>query len=205
MDTPKDRIARTSRPIHDLLSHRWSPRAFAGRPVEPASLVTLLEAARWAPSSYNEQPWNFIVAPKTETGLFNQLLDCLSRGNASWAAKAPVLMLAVARLLDEDGDPNRHAFYDVGQAVAQMAVQALDLGLYMHQMAGFDAEKAQRVFAVPEQFEPAAAIALGYLGDPAELPERYREAEARPRTRKPLTDFVFAGQWGQASPLVAPE
>ena len=200
-----DRIARTSRPIHDLLSRRWSPRAFADRPVEPAGLVALLEAARWAPSSYNEQPWNFIVAPREETGGFNQLLSCLSRGNASWAARAPVLMLAVARLLDEEGDPNRHAFYDLGQAVAQMAVQALDLGLYMHQMAGFDVEKAQRVFAIPEQFEPAAAIALGYLGDPADLPERYREGEARPRTRKPLADFVFAGKWGQASPLVAPE
>ena len=104
-----------------------------------------------------------------------------------------------------DGDSNRHAFYDVGQAVAQMALQALDLGLYMHQMAGFDVEKAQQVFGIPAQFEPAAAIALGYLGDPADLPERYREGEARPRSRKPLADFVFAGQWGQASPLAVEE
>ena len=146
--------------------------------MEPARLVALLEAARWAPSSYNEQPWHFIVAPRAETESFDRLLGCLSRGNASWAGKAPVLMLAVAQLVDEDGDPNRHAFYDVGQAVAQMALQALDLGLYMHQMAGFDVEKAQQVFAVPEQFEPAAAIALGYLGDPAGLPERYREGES---------------------------
>ena len=196
-----DKTAQTSHPIHPLLSQRWSPRAFADRPVEPARLVALLEAARWAPSSYNEQPWHFIVAPKAETESFDRLLGCLSRGNASWAGKAPVLMLAVAQLVDEDGDPNRHAFYDVGQAVAQMAVQALDLGLYMHQMAGFDVEKAQQVFAIPAQFEPAAAIALGYLGDPAGLPERYREGEARPRSRKPLADFVFAGQWGQASPL----
>lgn len=196
-----DKTARTSRPIHPLLSQRWSPRAFADRPVEPARLVALLEAARWAPSSYNEQPWHFIVAPRVETESFDRLLGCLSRGNASWAGKAPVLMLAVAQLVDEDGDPNRHAFYDVGQAVAQMALQALDLGLYMHQMAGFDVEKAQQVFAIPTQFEPAAAIALGYLGDPAGLPERYREGEVRPRSRKPLAEFVFAGQWGQASPL----
>ena len=199
-----DKTAQTSRPIHPLLSQRWSPRAFADRPVEAAELVALLEAARWAPSSYNEQPWHFIVAPKDETKSFDRLLGCLSRGNASWAAKAPVLMLAVAQLVDEDGDPNRHAFYDVGQAVAQMALQALDLGLYMHQMAGFDGEKAQQVFAIPAQFEPAAAIALGYLGDPADLPERYREGEAQPRSRKALAEFVFAGQWGQASPLAAP-
>ena len=200
-----DKVAQTARPIHALLSHRWSPRAFADHPVESAKLIALFEAARWAPSSFNEQPWHFIVAPKAETELFDRLLGCLSRGNASWAAKAPVLMLSVAQLLDEDGDPNRHAFYDVGQAVAQMALQALDQGLYMHQMAGFDVAKAQRVFAIPEHFEPAAAIALGYLGDPADLPERYREREAQPRTRKALTDFVFAGRWGQASPLVAPE
>ena len=200
-----DKTAHTSHPIHPLLSQRWSPRAFADRPVEPARLVALLEAARWAPSSYNEQPWHFIVAPKDETESFDRLLGCLSRGNASWAGKAPVLMLAVAQLVDEDGDPNRHAFYDVGQAVAQMALQALDLGLYMHQMAGFDVEKAQQVFAIPQQFEPAAAMALGYLGDPAGLPERYREGEGRPRSRKALADFVFSGQWGQASPLAVPE
>lgn len=200
-----DKTARTSRPIHSLLSQRWSPRAFADRPVEPARLVALLEAARWAPSSYNEQPWHFIVAPKAETESFDRLLGCLSRGNASWAGKAPVLMLAVAQLVDEDGDPNRHAFYDVGQAVAQMALQALDLGLYMHQMAGFDVEKAQQVFAIPGQFEPAAAIALGYLGDPAGLPERYREGEVGPRSRKALADFVFAGQWGWAAPLAVEE
>ncbi len=107
-----DKTARTSRPIHALLSQRWSPRAFADRPVEPAKLVALLEAARWAPSSYNEQPWHFIVTPKAETESFDQLLSCLSRGNASWAARAPALMLAVAQLVDEDGDPNRHAFYE---------------------------------------------------------------------------------------------
>ena len=107
-----DKTARTSRPIHPLLGQRWSPRAFADRPVEPAKLVALLEAARWAPSSYNEQPWHFIVAPKAETESFDRLLGCLSRGNASWAGKAPVLMLAVAQLVDEDGDPNPHAFYE---------------------------------------------------------------------------------------------
>ncbi len=200
-----NKIAHTARPIHALLSQRWSPRAFADRPVEPAKFISLFEAARWAPSSFNEQPWHFIVAPKAEAELFDQLLGCLARGNASWAAKAPVLMLSVAQLLDEDSEPNRHAFYDVGQAVAQMALQAFDEGLYMHQMAGFDVAKAQRVFAIPEHFEPATAIALGYPGDPADLPERYREYEALPRTRKPLANFVFAGQWGQASPLVVPE
>lgn len=196
-------IAHTARPIHALLSHRWSPRAFADRPVEPAKLVAVFEAARWAASSFNEQPWHFIVAPKAASESFAQLLGCLSRGNASWAAQAPVLLLSVAQLLDEDGDPNRHALHDVGQAVAQMAIQALDMGLYMHQMAGFDMAKAQRIFAIPEHFEPAAAIALGYPGDPAALPERYREREAQPRTRKALTEFVFAEQWGNVSPLVA--
>ncbi len=124
-------------PIHDLIKRRWSPRAFSDRPVERDILRSLLEAARWAPSSNNEQPWNFIVATKDDQAEFSRLLSCLVEGNSLWAQHAPVLMVSVARMsFEDDGKPNRHAFHDVGQAVANLIVQATTLGLMVHQMAG---------------------------------------------------------------------
>ncbi|NKB67167.1 MAG: nitroreductase [Candidatus Latescibacteria bacterium] len=200
-----NQTAQTAHPIHPLLSRRWSPHAFADRPVESTKLIALLEAARWAPSSSNRQPWHFIVAEKQDRAEFNRLLDCLKPGNQSWAGQAPVLMLGVARQIDEGGSTNRHAFYDVGQAVAHMTIQALDQGLYMRQMGGFDVAKAQRDFAIPQDFEPTAAIALGYPAAAGDLTEELRQKEQAPRARKPLVDFVFAGQWGQTASLVASE
>jgi len=198
-----ENLADVNHPIHDLLRRRWSPRAFSDRPVELEKLRSLLEAARWAPSSYNEQPWSFIVAIKENPAEYERLLSCLVEGNIRWAQHAPVLMLAVARLhFERNGQPNRHAHYDVGQAVAHLTVQATALGLYVHQMAGFHVEKARELFSIPEGYEPMTAIALGYIGEPDALPEKLREREQAPRTRKSLDEFVFTGHWGQTSPLV---
>jgi len=200
MEKPAD----THYPIHELLKRRWSPRAFSNRPVASDTLRSLLEAARWAPSSSNEQPWNFIVATKDEQAEFSRLLSCLVEGNKLWAQHAPVLMVSVARMsFEDDGKPNRHAFHDVGQAVANLIVQATALGLMAHQMAGFHPDKVRELYGVPKEFEPVAAIALGYPGDPQSLPERLRTRELAPRERKPLAGFVFTGRWGKTSPLLA--
>lgn len=200
-----DRPAEIRYPIHDLLRRRWSPRAFADRMVEREKLLSLLEAARWAPSSYNEQPWSFIVATRDDPAEYERLLGCLVEGNIAWARRAPVLMLSVAKLqFDRGGKPNRHAFHDVGLATENLAVQATAMGLCVHPMAGFHVDKAREVFAIPADHEPVAAIAVGYPGDPASLPDPLRERELAPRTRRALQQFVFSGRWGQPSPLVSP-
>jgi nitroreductase len=201
MSTAK-RPAETGTPIHDLISHRWSPRAFDGRPVEPDKLRSLFEAARWAASSYNAQPWYFIVGTKDDPENYKRVLDSLVEFNQGWAKQAPVLGLSVAKLKFDDGRPNRHAFHDVGQAAANLALQAEALGLSVHQMAGIDAEKARKIFNIPADYEAVAGFALGYPGDPQSLPEELRQREIAPRQRKPLDSFVFTGQWGKSSPLL---
>lgn len=184
-------------PVHPLIRRRWSPRAFSVRPVQAQTLRSLLEAARWAPSSYNEQPWAYLLASREDPEEFARLLSVLMEGNRAWAQHAPVLMLSVAKLqFDRDGQPNRHALHDVGLATANLVTQATSLGLFAHQMAGFDAKKARELFAIPEAWEPVAVIALGY-SDGVDTPPA-------PRSRKPLEDFVFAGRWGQPAPLVTP-
>ena len=199
-----EKPAPTNHPIHDLLRQRWSPRAFAPRPVEREKLLSLLEAARWAPSSFNEQPWSFIVATKEVPAEFEQLLNCLVDFNQGWAKAAPVLMFSVARLTFSRNDkPNRHAYHDIGLATENLALQAVALGLVAHQMAGFDGAKAREVFAIPAGFEPVAAIAVGYQGNPTTLPEKMRQGELAPRERKPMADFVFTGRWGKTSPVVS--
>jgi nitroreductase len=191
--------AKTASPIHDLLAHRWSPRAFDSRPVEPDKLRSLFEAARWASSSFNAQPWYFIVAMKDDPENFQRVLDCFVERNQAWAKNAPVVALSVAKMQMDTGKPNRHAFHDVGQAVANLALQATALGLEIHQMAGIDPEKARQIFGIPEGYEAVAGIALGYPGDPASLPDQLRERELAPRERKPLDAFVFTGRWGLPS------
>ena len=198
MDKPAD----TLHPIHDLLARRWSPRAFSDRPVAPDVLRSLCEAARWAPSSANLQPWSFIVATRDNQQEFARMLECLVEGNQIWAKQAPVLMVSVAAKLDRDGDPNPHAWYDVGQAVALLSVQATALGLFVHQMAGILPDKIRELYQIPDSYEPVTGIALGYPGTPEQLPDKLRQREIAPRTRKPINEFVFAGAWGRASKLV---
>lgn len=192
-----EKPAQTQFHIHDLLARRWSPRAFDERPVDPDTLRTLFEAARWAPSSNNEQPWRFIVATKQHQTDWNRLLECLAEGNRRWAFRAPVLVLSVASLhFEDDGKLNRHAFHDTGLATENFVLQATAQGLAAHQMAGFDVEKARLDLRIPAGYEPVAMIAVGYPGDPALLPERLREREFRPRDRRPIEEWTFAGQWG---------
>jgi nitroreductase len=197
------KTAETSAPIHQVLSERWSPRAFDSRPVEPEKLRSLFEAARWAASSYNAQPWYFIVATKDDPQSFNRALESFVEFNRSWAKNAPLIGLSVAALkFENNGEPNRHAFHDVGQASANLAVQAASLGLQLHQMAGILPDKARELFSIPDGYEAVAGFALGYPGDPAALPDQLRERELAPRVRKPLESFVFSGKWGNAPEFV---
>jgi nitroreductase len=190
--------ATTRYPIHALIQERWSPRAFAERPVEPGKLHSLFEAARWAPSSFNEQPWGFIVAAKQDAEAHAALAACLVEGNRVWAAAAPVLMMSVAKLaFDHTGKANRHAYHDVGLAMGMMLVQATDLGLYVHQMAGFDRDQARSSLAIPETHDPVAAIALGYPGDAEKLPAKLQEKEYAPRSRNDFDTFVWTGKFGE--------
>lgn len=198
-----EKPAQTDYPIEQILKRRWSPRAFSDQMVEPEKLQSLFEAARWAASSFNEQPWFFLVATKEKPEEHANLLSCLVEGNQRWARLAPVLMISVAKLnFEKTGKPNRHAFHDVGLAVGNMIVQATALGLFVHQMAGFSPEKVAELYNIPEKFEPVAAIAVGYGGDVEDLPESFRESELGPRSRRSIASFVFQGQWGQPSPLL---
>jgi len=196
--------AATDAPVHELIKNRWSPRAFAEKPVERPVLRSLFEAARWAPSSNNEQPWAYLVATKEDAENFAKMLGVLVEFNANWAKDAPVLALSVAHLkTNRDGKPNRVAVHDVGSATAQLTFEANTRGLLVHQMAGFDAQKARQAFAIPPDWEPVAAIAIGYPGNPESLPDKLRERELAPRTRKPVSEFVMTGSWGHTAPFVA--
>ena len=195
--------AATRHPIHELLARRRSPRAFADRPLAPATLRQMLEAARWAPSAGNGQPWRFLVAPRDEAAEFARLLGLLNEKNQLWARDAAALLLAVAVTRRPDGKEHRLALYDLGLAVENLVVEGMAHGVYAHQMAGFDAEAARRAYAIPEGHAPAVAIALGYPGDPQSLPSDLRERELAPRSRRPLDELVFGGRYGHAAPLVA--
>jgi nitroreductase len=198
-----EKPAVSAHPIHELLKRRWSPLAFSGRMVEPEKLQSLFEAARWAPSCFNEQPWNFVVCTRDSPEDHERLVSCLSEGNQPWARTAPVLMLSVARrTFARNGNPNRHALHDVGLAVENLILQAMALDLFVHQMAGFDVAKARSLFGIPDDHEPVAAIALGYPGDPEQLSPPLRERQMAPRQRKPLDQFVFGGRWGQGASVL---
>jgi nitroreductase len=191
-------------PVHELIRERWSPRVFADKPVPQDVLRSIFEAARWAPSSNNEQPWAYIVASREDKENFEKALSVLVEFNVNWAKGAPVLAIAVARLtFAKNNVLNRNAQYDTGAASALLSVEATARGLAVHQMAGFDPDKARQVFGIPQGWEAIAAIAIGYPGDPASLPQPLRDREMAPRTRKPITEFVMAGHWGHTAPFAA--
>ena len=162
-----------------------------------------MEAARWAASSYNEQPWRFLIARKSEPVNFEKFLNILLPMNQAWAKTAPVLIIMAAKKsFSHNGSPNYYALHDTGAALANLSLQATALGLHTHGMAGFDRERAQRELGIPDDFEPAAAVALGYAGPPDQLePGRFRDAETSKRERKPLSETAFDGAWGQPLPL----
>ena len=197
-------VRKADHEIEGFLLDRWSPRAMSGEEISHEGLMRLFEAARWAPSSFNEQPWSFIVATKDKPDEYGQLLSCLVEKNQQWARLAPVLAVSVAKLtFDKTGKANRHAFHDVGLAMGSMLVQATALGLFVHQMAGFSPEKVREIYGVPDGFEPVAAIAIGYLAEPDVLPESFRQQEVGPRSRKPISSFVFSERWGEQSPIIS--
>jgi len=191
-----EKPASTQHPIHELLSSRWSPRAFDERPVEAEKVASLFEAARWAPSSNNEQPWRFLIGRKGDGDTYERLLGCLVTGNQKWAHRAPVLILSIAKLTFDDGSPNRHAYHDVGLAAENLVLQATALGLASHQMAGYHIDKVRAEFAIPPECDPVAAIAIGYPGDAAVLDDRLRQRELNPRERRAVSAFVFSHRWG---------
>jgi nitroreductase len=199
-----EKPAQTEYPILEILKRRWSPRAFSDRMVEPEMLLSLFEAARWAPSSFNEQPWHFLLATKQKPEEHARLLSCLAERNQQWARQAPVLMVSVAKLnFEKTGKPNRHAFHDVGLALGNLIVQATAMDLFVHQMAGFSPQRVAEIYHIPNEFEPVAAIAVGYGVDVDALPEPSRTSETGARSRKPIKSFVFESGWGQPSPLVS--
>ena len=184
--------------IHDLLRRRWSPRAFADQPVEREKIQSLLEAARWASSCFNEQPWVFILATKEYPENHQKLLSCLVEGNQIWAKRAPLLLLTVAKLhFDHNGQVNRHAYHDVGLAVGNLVMQATAMNLSVHQMAGILPHTIRERYAFPDGYEAVTGIAIGYQGDVSILPAPLREREWAPRSRKPLREFVFSEMWGR--------
>jgi nitroreductase len=187
-----EKPAITDYTISPAIAKRWSPRTFASTPVATEHLSSLFEAARWSASCFNDQPWVFIVGTTANPETYSQILDCLVPFNVSWAKSAPVLMMAIARTtFNHNNKPNESAEYDLGQAVATLSVQATSLGLYLHQMAGFDAAKVITTFNLPENMKPMAAIALGYMGELDTLPEELRAKELEPRSRNPISSFVF--------------
>lgn len=187
--------ADTHHDIHDLLRHRWSPRAFAATPVSHRDLYRLFEAARWSPSANNLQPWAFIVATQDDPERFARVAGLLNERNSRWASRSPVLAIAVLNKTNPSGASNAWAAYDLGQAVAHLSIQAQALGISVHQMAGFDRVGAHETLGIPADYEAVTAIAIGYPGEIDGLPEDLRERETAPRARKPLDEFVFHGEW----------
>jgi nitroreductase len=203
MHTLINKAAKTQVPVNALIAQRWSPRYYADQAVEPEKLVAILEAARWAASGGNGQPWRFIVATKEDPAAYKRLLACLNEHNQAWAHTAPVLMIAVAQVIRDTGVPSRSALYDTGLAVGTLSVQVTDLGLSLRQMGGFSPDAARETYNIPENFEAFVAIALGYAAALDDVPEDQRERELADRHRRPLADMVFSGTWGETAPWVA--
>lgn len=192
--------AMPDHPVLDAIAQRWSPYAFNGQSIEREKLLSCLEAARWAESSYNEQPWVFFLAERSNAGEFAQALECLLEANQVWARHAGVLLLtATSRTFRRNGSPNRVCEHDLGIAAAHLALQATALGLQAHQMAGVNLAKVRQTYNIPEGYDPLTAIALGYPGQPPEpLDPKLAARDTAARGRKPLGEFVFTGTWGRA-------
>lgn len=192
--------AMTQEPIHDIIANRWSPRAYdATKAVTQSQMISLLEAARWAPSCFGDEPWRFIVWDKNQDAVaWQKALDCIVPGNQTWAQDAPVYILVCAdSLFGHNQKPNRFAQYDTGAATENLCLQATSMGLIVHQMGGYEVEKARESFAIPDQYQPMAMLAIGYMADVNSLPEDIKERETAPRKRKPLGELFFSSHWGK--------
>ena len=194
-----DKIAPAAYPIAELIAKRWSPRAFLDKPIEEEKIMSLFEAARWAPSAYNEQPCRFLIATKEDSYLYTKMLSCLAEANQVWAKAAPLLLILVVKKdFDFNGKPNRWAMHDCGLALENLLLEAVDLGLAAHPMAGFSADLVRSGYSVPEGYEPLVAVAVGYPGPSDMLEGALREREEDPRERKELSELVFSEAWGRS-------
>lgn len=190
------KLADTEYPIHELLQKRWSPRAFSEKSIDTNLLNQLFEAARWAPSSYNEQPWRFIIARKQDQEAYEQLASVMNDFNQSWATDAPVLVLALTKTtFDLDGRDNPHAGHDLGQAIAHLTFEATKHDLYVHQMAGFLPKKARELYDISDDYKPMTMFAIGYKGNPESLNDKLQKQETSPRNRKDMDEIVFDDEW----------
>lgn len=189
---PLDKKVKENEPeIIPAIRNRWSPRAFSDKPVDKQDLLRLFEAARWAPSSFNEQPWRFIVGIRGDE-TYEKIRSTFVDWNLGWTDRVNVLVLIASKTYFElDGRENKHNMWDAGSAAGNIAIQATELGLYCHQMAGLDTGKADKIFEMPEGFKIRTAMAIGHLGDLEDLKEDYKEGETAERTRKPLEELVF--------------
>jgi nitroreductase len=196
MNQPKDiapmrKTARTTVPVHPLLAERWSPRGFdRAHEIGDEALAALLEAARWAPSAQNSQPWRFLVTRRGEAA-HDRLFAALAPGNQAWAGAASALVLVAASAAGDDGHPQPWALYDTGQAVAALVTQAQADGLSVHQMGGFDTDAVRAEFGLADTLTPVVVLAIGQAGGPAGLPGHLAAREAAPRTRRPLGDLLL--------------
>ena len=188
----------TKAEIHELIAARWSGRAYdPNKSLSKEQILSLIEAARWAPSCFGDQPWRFVICDKAsnETA-WNRALDSLAEGNRSWAEDAPVLLLAVANtVMTRNGNPNRWGEYDTGAASENLCLQAASMGLMTHQMGGFDSDKTREFFNIPEQFTPMAMISVGYQLAESDIPEEIKEREYNPRQRNTHDENFFDGDW----------
>lgn len=190
------KIANRPAGLHTLLRERWSPRAFANSPVDTAIVTRLLEAAQWAMSCFNAQPWRIVYATSDDAASYERILSTLVPQNQTWAKTAPMIGIAIAQNhFEHNGAPNATAGYDTGAGMALLTVQAQAEGLHVHQMAGFDGGKAREVLSIPDGYTPMAAFVVGYLGNAETLPEPIRERELQQGQRKALSEIAFHGTW----------
>ncbi len=183
--------------IHELLAKRYSPRALSDKTIGTEKIIDLLEAARWAPSSMNEQPWRFIIARKEDSSDFHKILGVLNETNRLWAKNASALILTIAKLeTDSSKQINKYALYDLGNAVANLTFQATSMELFVRQMGGFNPDKATEIFSIPYEFLPVSVLAIGYKGNAEDLPEFLNKRENTIRTRKNIDELAFTGKFG---------
>lgn len=186
---------KADHPIEPLLLRRWSPRAMSGEPISDEEMLTLFEAARWAPSTFNEQEWRFLYA-RRETPHWPVFFDLLVEGNRVWCERAAMLVVILGhRLMQRTGQPNRVHLFDCGNAFENLALQGTAMGLVVHGMQGFDYEKARTVLRVPEEYSVVAMFAVGRPGDPEQLPEKLRGREV-PSQRRPVEESIREGAFG---------
>ena len=193
------KAARTNHPINPLIAKRWSPYGFANRRVAPEDLCSVFEAARWAASSYNEQPWRYLVALRENRGEFQKALSCLTEPNKKWAQRAPIIAFGIVnhRFIRNDR-PNRVALHDLGLASATLTLEAASRGILVHQMAGIFQERAQDIYQVPEHHEVVTGLAIGYPADEAKLDPPWAQRDTKVRSRRPIEEFVFQESWGES-------